>query len=105
MRKQTFAGTIIFMINFLTKSLSLEIVNFLSLLKRKNISQESFTKSAFVQGRGKIKPEVFIHLNQKLVEEFYSNNPGVKKGVNGFRILAMDGSRFTLPHTRELARI
>ena len=41
MRKQTFAGTIIFMINFLTKSLSLEIVNFLSLLKRKNISQES----------------------------------------------------------------
>jgi len=70
MRKQTFAGTIIFMINFLTKSLSLEIVNFLSLLKRKNISQESFTKSAFVQARGKIKPEVFIHLNQKLVFNF-----------------------------------
>ena len=105
MRKQSFSGTIIFMINFLTKSLSLEIVNFLNFLKGKNISQESFTKSAFVQARSKIKPEVFSYLNNRLVEEFYTDNSAVIKGLTGVRILAMDGSRFTLPNTGELAKI
>lgn len=104
-RKQSFSGTILCMINFLTKSLSLEIVNFLSFLKRKEIPQESFTKSAFVQARKKIKPEVFYHLNQKLMEEFYTDNSAVKTKLNGFRILAIDGSRITLPFTKELEQI
>lgn len=93
------------MINFLTRSLSLEIVNFLSFLKQKDVSQETFTKSAFVQARKKIKPEVFCYLNQKLTEEFYTENTGVKKKFNGLRILSVDGSRFTLPITKELENI
>ncbi|WP_228464516.1 hypothetical protein, partial [Chryseobacterium antibioticum] len=36
-RNLSFSVTLLFMINFLTKSLSLEIVNFLSFLKRKEI--------------------------------------------------------------------
>ncbi|MEB3799667.1 hypothetical protein INQ45_00755 [Flavobacterium columnare] len=104
-RKQSFSGTILFMLNFLTKSLSIEIVNFLSFLKRKDIKQPIFSKSAFVQARKKIKPEVFKHLNQKFVEEFYTDNSGVLKQFNGLRILAMDGSRLTLPFTKELEDI
>jgi hypothetical protein len=67
------------MINFLTKSLSIEIANFLSFLKRKDIDHATFSKSAFVQARKKIKPEVFKHLNQRIVEEFYTDNSGVLK--------------------------
>ena len=93
------------MINFLTKSLSLEIVNFLSFLKRKEVFQESFSKSAFVQARKKIKPEVFCYLNEKIVEEFYTDNSGIKTKFNGLRVLAMDGSRLTLPFTKELEGI
>ena len=93
------------MINFLTKSLSFEIVNFLSFLKRKEVFQESFSKSAFVQARKKIKPEVFCYLNEKIVEEFYTDNSGIKTKFNGLRVLAMDGSRLTLPFTKELEGI
>jgi len=93
------------MINFLTKSLSLEIENFLLFFKRKAIPQNIFTKSAFVQARKKIKPDVFLHLNKKLVDEFYTDNSAVKTKLKGKRILAMDGSRFTLPKTKELELI
>ncbi|MCL9769780.1 IS4 family transposase [Flavobacterium sp. HXWNR69] len=104
-RKQSFSGTILFMLNFLTRSLSIEIVNFLSFLKRKDIAQETFSKSAFVQARKKIKPEVFKHLNQRIIEEFYKDNSGVLRQFDNLRILAMDGSRLTLPFTKELEEI
>lgn len=104
-RNLSFSVTLLFMINFLTKSLSLEIVNFLSFLKRKEIPQKSFSKSAFVQARKKIKPEVFNHLNEKLTEEFYTDNSAVKTRFSGKRILSVDGSRLTLPRTKELEEI
>ena len=93
------------MLNFLTRSLSIEIVNFLSFLKRKDIAQETFSKSAFVQARKKIKPEVFKHLNQRIIEEFYKDNSGVLRQFDNLRILAMDGSRLTLAFTKELEEI
>ena len=80
------------MLNFLTRSLSIEIVNFLSFLKRKDIAQETFSKSAFVQARKKIKTEVFKHLNQRIIEEFYKDNSGALRQFDNLRILAMDGS-------------
>ena len=104
-RKQSFAGTVLFMVNFLTRSLSLEIVNFLEFLKKRDIAQQPFTKSAFVQVRKKIKHQVFVHLNSKLTEEFYTDNPGVRTKFGGLRILAIDGSRITLPFTKELENI
>ena len=106
-RKQTFPGTILFMMNFLTKSLSIEIDNFISFLKHRiGFSDvESFTKSAFVQSRKKIKPEVFKYLSDNLVKEFYTDNDSSIKLWNGFRLLAVDGSRMTLPDTKELEQI
>ena len=58
-RKQSFHNTILFMMNFLTKSLSIEIENFVSFIKNRiGLGDiEYFTKSAFVQCRKKIKPE------------------------------------------------
>ena len=103
-RKQTFSNTLLFMMNFLRKSLSLEIENFVkhvcSIKEGKLIS--AFSKSAFGQCRNKIKPAVFVHLNQTLVREFYTDNDDSVKLWKGFRLLAIDGSRLTLPNTEEL---
>lgn len=100
-RKQSFGSTLLLMVNFLTKSLSLEIENFISFLKKDNPNVSSFSKSAFVQCRKKISPEVFCHLSKSLVDEFYTDNLGVEL-LDGFRVLAVDGSRITLPLTKEL---
>jgi len=91
------------MLNFLRKSLSLEIANFWSFLQLS--PSKKFTKSAFVQARKKIKPEVFKHLSTTLIKEFYTDNDVAIKKWKGFRILAVDGSRITLPITKELKQI
>lgn len=95
------------MINLLTKSLAVEITDFLCFI-RKNIKEKEiadFTKSAFVQYRRKIKPEVFKFLSDSLIEEFYTDNDQSVKLWNGFRLLSVDGSQLTLPDTQELRRI
>jgi len=105
-RKQSFHSSIIFMINFLTKSLSAEIENFIRFVSQ-NIKEKEivcFTKSAFVQCRKKIKPEVFKYLSDSLIEEFYTDNDESIKLWNGFRVLAVDGSRLSLPDTQELEK-
>lgn len=92
------------MINFLRKSLGVEIVNFVTCLRSKckfDIKQR-FTKSAFTQARKKIKAETFKVLSQILVDEFYSDNEFSVKRWKGFRILAVDGSQIVLPKTIEL---
>ncbi|MEW4925792.1 IS4 family transposase [Algibacter sp. 2305UL17-15] len=99
-RKQQFSCILLFMLNMLRKSLSLEIENFVSFLKLK--THQKFTKSAFVQARMKISPEVFEHLSQTLTNEFYTDNQLGVKLWKGFRLLAVDGSRITLPITKEL---
>lgn len=91
------------MLNLLRKSLSLEIENFWSFLKLH--PSQKFTKSAFVQARMKIKPEVFKHLSLILTDEFYTDNDLAIKKWCGFRVLAVDGSRITLPITKELKQL
>ena len=92
------------MINFLTRSLSAEIESFISFVRQTIKEKEirCFTKSAFVQCRKKIKPEVFKHLSDHLIDEFYTDNDASINLWNGFRLLAVDGSRLTLPDTKEL---
>ncbi|MBZ9788079.1 IS4 family transposase [Psychroflexus sp. CAK57W] len=102
-RKQRFPILILFMLNFLRKSLSLEIENFTSLFTISSCSK--FTKSAFVQARKKVKPEVFDRLSQVLLNEFYTDNESAIKLWKGFRLLAVDGTRITLPITGELKEI
>ena len=91
------------MLNFLRKSLSMEIDNFLQFFKSDGIKK--FTKSAFVQARMKIKPEVFKELSKTLIDEFYTDNELGVKLWKGFRLLAVDGSRITLPITKELKNL
>jgi hypothetical protein len=101
-RKQSFPILLLFRLNLLRKSLSLEIENFTSFLKLGSFKK--FTKSAFVQARMKIKPAVFEHLSHTLVNAFYTDNDTAIKLWNNFRLLAVDGSRITLPFTKELKK-
>lgn len=93
------------MMNLLRKSLAIEIDNFVNFISRKSDSPRAFTQSAFVQARKKIKPDVFKKLSQTVVNEFYTGNDEAVKLWEGFRLLAVDGSRITLPITDELEAI
>jgi hypothetical protein len=92
------------MMNRITKTLSIEIDNFVKVLVQNkfSIAENLFTKSAFVQYRKKIKPEVFKQLSNNLIQEFYADNDENIRLWHGFRLLAVDGSRLTLPNTKEL---
>lgn len=103
-RKQSFPGTVLFLVNLTTKSLAMEIEGFINIFKN-GFNIKAFTKSAFVQYRKKLKPEMFKHLSDVIVSEFYSDNELGVKLWNGFRVLAVDGSRLTLPYTNELKEI
>ena len=92
------------MINFLKKSLGVEIVNFVSCLKTKGkfIIKEGFTKSAFTQARKKLKADAFKDLSKTIVDQFYNEDEFEVKKWCGFRLLAVDGSQIVLPKTKEL---
>ncbi len=95
------------MINLLTRSLAVEITDFLCFI-RQNIKEKEisyFSKSAFVQYRKKINPKVFKFLSDSLIQEFYTDNDESVKLWNGFRLLSVDGSQLTLPDTQELRGI
>jgi hypothetical protein len=105
-RKQPFGEMLLFMFNFLKKSLAIEIDNFVTILnsKEKFSAVQNFTKSAFVQKRVKINPAVFKHLSQTIIENVYTENNTTIKNFYGLRILAVDGSKLTLPKTEELKK-
>lgn len=103
-RKQPFGQVVLFMLNLLRKSMVIEINNFLEYLNSKLDSQkvENFTSSAFVQKRKKIKPEVFNYLSSVIIDNYYvQSNENIKR-FKDLRILAVDGSKITLPFTEEL---
>jgi len=104
-RKQPLSTVLLLMMNLLRKSLAIEIDSFVNFVYRKRASPKAFTQSAFVQARKKIKPNVFKKLSQTIIDEFYTDNDEAIKLWKGFRLLAIDGSRITLPNTDELEAI
>lgn len=62
---------------------------------------KEITANAFTHARKKLCPEVFVSLNDVLVESFYHTAPWTSKtGIR--RILAVDGSRLELPNNTEV---
>ena len=95
-RKLTFPKIILFMLNSIKKSLQKELTEFfLNFSNEKNI-----TNSAYSQSRMKLNYTAFIELNDGIIKEFYTDN--IFDLWNGFRLLAIDGSRLQLPLSLEL---
>ena len=97
-RKLPFISLILFMTNIIKQTVQKELTKF---IKTFSDRKSNITKSAFSQSRMKLKPEAFIELNNRLVDEFYTDN--IIKKWNGFRLCAIDGSKLILPtHSKEL---
>ena len=64
-----------------------------------NQSETLLTGSAYCQARQKIKPELFVHLNASVVEEFsdLSRADGTWRSWHGHRLLGADGTKLNLP--------
>ena len=60
------------------------------------------TKSAFCQQRVKLKPEVFVELNEVLSDDFYTDNEFATH--HGMRLLCIDGSTLELPKSEEIIK-
>ena len=64
------------------------------------------TASAYSQARQKVAPEVFVHLNEVMCEEYYTRYGEAGAGAlgHGHRLIGVDGSYFNLPDTEETRR-
>src|SRR5919197_2895757 len=62
------------------------------------------TGSAYCQARKKIQPELFVHLNASVIEEFtaLSQADQTWQTWRGHRLLGADGTKLNLPDTAEL---
>lgn len=97
-RKLPFVPLVLFMINIIKQTIQKELTRFIKMFGDRS---SNITKSAFSQSRMKLKPEAFIELNNRLIEEFYTDN--IIKKWNRFRLCAIDGSKLILPtHSKEL---
>jgi hypothetical protein len=105
-RKQPFSATLLFMLNLLRRSLAIEIEGFVRYLNARlsSSSTRHFTTSAFIQNRKKIDPAIFSHLSGVIIENFYTPDNDTINYLNGIRVLAVDGSKLTLPCTAELKK-
>lgn len=62
------------------------------------------TASAFCQARQKLKPELFIHLNEEAAKDYYRlyGEDGRVRKWRGHRVLGVDGTVLNLPDNEEM---
>ncbi len=83
----------------LNKRVQSEIDSFLSKLDKVPEEIRQATASSFTQGRAKIRFTAFADVAEKLTNFFYTNFN--YKKYYGYRLIAIDGSVYTLPRTEE----
>jgi hypothetical protein len=98
-RTLTFPVLVVFLLNMLTKTLQVELDRFFKVLKGP-LSPVKVSKQAFSQARKKLSEQTFILLNERLVEEFYSDN--TYRTWKGYRLIGIDGSTAQLPESEEI---
>jgi len=96
--KLNFENLLLFILNFVKKSLQLELDNFF-----KNVVRGDFkiTKQAYSQARKKISPDAFKIMDRKVVEWLYSNENNYKT-YKGYRLSAIDGTVLELNNSKIL---
>lgn len=88
------------------KTLSIELHTFFVHIKgRIGHVVRSISTSAFSQSRQNLSPDVFIGMNQVVVDEYYTDNDERVNLWKGHRLLSVDGSYITLPYSEALKKI
>ena len=93
--KMSFKNIILFMINFVKKTLQLELDDFSKMASAPNI-----TKQAFSQARQKVSPKAFIHMLNQVNRWYYKETPFKK--YREYRLIAIDGTVLEINDTEEL---
>ena len=67
------------------------------------LTDQIATPGAYRKARAKLKPELFVHLNQVVVAKFYElyGQQGRLRRWKGYRVVAADGTYLQLPDTAE----
>jgi len=90
-----FKNIILFIINFVKRTLQLELDDFSKIVSTPNI-----TKQAFSQARQKVSPKAFIHMLNQVNKWYYKDTPFAK--YKKYRLLAIDGTVLEINDTEEL---
>lgn len=96
-RKLTFPVMIVLLLNFLTRTMQIELDDFFANVL--DAGTDSVTKQAFFKARKNILPDAFRELFLMTRDMVLSKNK--IKRHKGYRILAIDGSELTLQRTRD----
>jgi hypothetical protein len=97
-RKLTFNSVIMLILQKSVKSLQNRLNEFFDKL---NTNITPATSSAFTQARSKLSHSAFIALNKEgIIDNFYAD--GTYKKWRDYRLLAVDGSKITLPFSEEI---
>lgn len=99
MRKMSFVQTLLFILGKTKTSLQAGLNAFFESI---NDGEETYSKQAFSKGRLRIKPEAIKELFEVSVREFYAGAQA--EFYRGFRVSAIDGSRYNLPTSEELRK-
>jgi hypothetical protein len=95
----TFPILVVVLMNMLTKTLQVELTRFFKVLKGQR-SDVQVSTQAFSQARQKLSETVFIQLDERLVDEFYTDNTYTT--WKGYRLIGIDGSTSQLPESEEI---
>jgi len=95
--KMTFKSIVVFMMNFVKKSLQLELDDFFDGTNETNLR---VTKQAFSAARQKISPTAFVKLSDAIIEWFYKDTEF--KRFKGYRLLSIDGTILEVSNTEKL---
>ncbi len=87
------------------KTLSIELHLFFDHLKKSMGRITGITTSAFTQSRQKLSPDVFVGINNVILQEYYTDNDERVALWKGHRLLSVDGSYISLPFSKELKGI
>ena len=99
-RKLSFSTLIFFLMNLVKGSYQDELDHFFKAIFRFDVAKRIVTKAALSKARMKLKYEVFVELNHKLIGYFYKNFKSLR--WNGFTLLAIDGTTVQLPRIEEI---
>ena len=95
--KMTFKSIIVFILNFVKKSLQLELDNFFNGVNGTNFN---VTKQAFSEARKKILPDAFIKMSNEILKWFYKDTDF--KRYKGYRLLSIDGTVLEINNSEKL---
>jgi hypothetical protein len=95
--KMTFKSIVVFMLNFVKKSLQLELDAFFDGVNGTNLN---VTKQAFSEARQKISPIAFIKMSDEIIKWFYKDTDFKK--FKGYRLLGIDGTILEISNSENL---